>query len=573
MPSAPGFPEASPPLVPGVGEHTDSTTNGGAVMGAMVFERTMSRDAVLDDARSGDIVGALGTVRADQGVPRHWWARFLTFLAIMGPGLIVMVGDNDAGGVTTYAQAGQAYGNTLLWTLFLLIPVLMVAQEMVARLGAVSQVGHARLIRARFGRFWAAFSIVDLFILNALTLMTEFVGIDLGLRYFGISPYVSVPLAALALLAVAASGSFRRWERAMFLFIGVSLLMFPLALLTHPQAAPVVSGLFLPRVAGGWTSTAVLFVIAIVGTTVAPWQLFFQQSNVIDKRITTRWLRHEVTETFLGAILTNAGAAALVVAAAFAFAHTPLAGQQGSALELAQGFAAHVGRVAGDLFAVILINAALIGGATVAISSSYALADLTGMEHSLHRGVREAKGFYAVYAVMVLLSAAVVLIPHAPLGLINLGVQVLAGVLLPSAIVFLLILCNDAAVLGPWVNTVRQNIVAGVIVGVLVALSVILTVTTMFPAVPVAPLCAALAAGGVLTAGYLWYAARLGQRASAPACPAPSHGDRYSWRMPSLDQLPPMRWSRGGQTAMLVLRGYLVLAVVTMVVKIVQLAH
>ncbi len=536
-------------------------------MTALPVIDVVSEDAALDDAHCGDIMGALGSVRAEQKPEPRWWPRLLTFLAIMGPGLIVMVGDNDAGGVTTYAQAGQAYGNALLWTLFLLIPVLMVAQEMVARLGVVTRVGHARLIRQRFGAFWAAFSIVDLFILNALTLMTEFIGVDLGLRYFGISPYVSVPLAAGALIAVAATGSFRRWERSMFLFIGVSLLMFPLAALVHPEAGPVLHGLIVPGVTGGWNSTAVLFVIAIVGTTVAPWQLFFQQSNVIDKGITIRWLRHEVTETFLGAVLTNVGGAALLVAAAFAFHATALAGQQSSALGLAQGFAAHVGPLEGDLFAIILINAALIGGATVAISSSYALADLTGARHSLHRPVRDAKAFYAVYAVMVAASAAIVLIPHVPLGLINLGVQVLAGVLLPSAMVFLLLLCNDRAVLGPWVNTMRQNIVAGVIVGVLIALSVILTVTTVFPSVPIGPLCACVAALGLAAGGYLLVRGQpVGQAGENAGL------DRNTWQMPPLRTLPQMQWSRSRRLAMLVLRVYLVVAVLAMVIKLVQLA-
>ncbi len=156
--------------------------------------------AVLDEAHLGDIKGAFGTIRQhDLDNRRTWAARLLTLLAIMGPGLIVMVGDNDAGGVATYAQAGQNYGLTLLWTLPLLIPVLVVNQEMVVRLGAVTGVGHARLINERFGRFWGAFSVGDLFILNFLTIATEFIGVSLALNYFGISEYISVPIAAVLL--------------------------------------------------------------------------------------------------------------------------------------------------------------------------------------------------------------------------------------------------------------------------------------------------------------------------------------------------------------------------------------
>src|ERR1700692_1070332 len=167
--------------------------------------------AVLDEAHLGDIQGAFGTIgQHDLDSRRTWGAKLLTLLAIMGPGLIVMVGDNDAGGVSTYAQAGQNFGLSLLWTLPLLIPVLVVNQEMVVRLGAVTGVGHARLIKERFGRFWAGFSVADLFLLNFLTIVTEFIGIALALGYFGVSRDLSVPLAALGLIAMTATGSFQR---------------------------------------------------------------------------------------------------------------------------------------------------------------------------------------------------------------------------------------------------------------------------------------------------------------------------------------------------------------------------
>src|SRR6201996_3606749 len=172
------------------------------------------RTAVLDAAHVGDVEGAFGRISlADTDRARSLKVRLATLLAIVGPGLIVMVGDNDAGGVSTYAQAGQNYGYSLLWTLLLLIPVLIVNQEMVVRLGAVTGVGHARLINERFGRFWGAFSVGDLFILNFLTIVTEFIGIRLALGFFGVSKDIAVPVAALALIAMTLTGSFRRWER------------------------------------------------------------------------------------------------------------------------------------------------------------------------------------------------------------------------------------------------------------------------------------------------------------------------------------------------------------------------
>src|ERR1700686_168997 len=233
---------------------------------------------VLDEAHIGDIRGALGTIAMHDSGERHGWrSRAMALLAIMGPGLVVMVGDNDAGGVSTYAQAGQNYGTSLLWVLLLLMPVLIVNQEMVIRLGAVTGVGHARLIFERFGRFWGGFSVGDLFILNFLTIVTEFIGVSLALGYFGVSQYVAVPIAAAALVVVTASGSFRTWERAMFVFVFANLLVVPLFFMAHPRSGPILHDFFVPGIQGGPNSTSVLLIIAIVGTTVAPWQLFFQQ--------------------------------------------------------------------------------------------------------------------------------------------------------------------------------------------------------------------------------------------------------------------------------------------------------
>ncbi|HMJ39476.1 MAG TPA: divalent metal cation transporter, partial [Verrucomicrobiae bacterium] len=230
----------------------------------------------------GDIHGAFGTIRLSDVTPRRTWRRrLLTLAAIVGPGLIVMVGDNDAGGVSTYAQAGQDFGYSLLWTLLLLIPVLIVNQEMVVRLGAVTGVGYAKLITERFGNFWGWFSVGGIFLLNFLTISTEFVGISLAGTYLGFSPFVVVPVGALVLVGITISGNFRRWERAMFVFLFASLLVLPLAVMSHPDPAAVLKGFLQPGIQGGLTSNSALLIIAVVGTTVAPWQLFFQQSNVI----------------------------------------------------------------------------------------------------------------------------------------------------------------------------------------------------------------------------------------------------------------------------------------------------
>jgi Mn2+/Fe2+ NRAMP family transporter len=529
---------------------------------------------VLDAAHIGDIRGALGTIRMHDGGERHGWrSRAMALLAIMGPGLIVMVGDNDAGGVSTYAQAGQNHGTSLLWVLLLLVPVLIVNQEMVIRLGAVTGVGHARLIFERFGRFWGAFSVGDLFILNFLTIVTEFIGVSLALGYLGVSKYLAVPIAAVALIAITSTGSFRSWERFMYVFVVANFLVIPLVILAHPKVGQIVKHTFTPGVLGGASSTAVLLIIAIVGTTVAPWQLFFQQSNIIDKRITPRWINYERADTVIGAFVVVIGAGALMCVTAFAFLGTPYFGHFSDAGQVASELGRALGSTAGSFFAIVLLNASLIGAAAVTLATSYAFGDVFGAKHSLNRGPLDAKLFYASFALMVVAAAGIVLIPGAPLGLITTSVQALAGVLLPSATVFLLLLCNDHQVLGPWSNPPWLNAVASVIIGVLVELSLILMASTMFPDVNVAHLfiylslglLAALAAIGI-------YALRNRPARAVEVARMPAE-KRSTWTMPPLALLERPIWSPGRKAAMLLLRGYLVVAVLLLIVKTVQLGH
>jgi len=524
--------------------------------------------AVLDETHPGDIEGALGRIRAGEEYSSTWRRRLVTFLAIVGPGLIVMVGDNDAGGVSTYSQAGQNYGYSLLWVLLLLVPVLIVNQEMVVRLGAVTGVGHARLINERFGRFWGWFSVGDLFLLNFLTIVTEFIGVSLALSYFGVSKYIAVPVAATVLVAITASGSFRRWERAMFFFIIASLVLIPLAFMSHPSYTASLYHLFVPGVQGGVSSDAILLIIAIVGTTVAPWQLFFQQSNVIDKRITPRFMPYERADTVLGSFVVIIGACALIVIADYAVRGTPLAGHFTDALGVADALKQH-SVVLGALYSIVLLDASIIGAAAVTLSTSYAFGDVFGIKHSLNRSFRDAKQFYASYAALVVVAAGIVLIPGAPLGLITTSVQALAGVLLPSATVFLLMLCNDPEVLGPWVNPRWLNVLAGFILGALLVLSGVLVVTTVFTrwhAGTVAIWLAIGLAAGVVIAG-LWLRIVQARRGPVPR-PAPvPREQRSTWRMPPLALLKPVTWSPTTKLAMIVLRGYLVISVLLLIVK------
>ena len=536
-----------------------------------------AKSAVLDQAHLGDIIGAFGTIAEDDTKRRLTWKhRVQTLLAILGPGLIVMVGDNDAGAFGTYTQAGQNYGTTLLWTLALLIPVLYVNQEMVLRLGAVTGVGHARLIFERFGKFWGAFSVIDLFLLNALTIVTEFIGIALALDYLGLPKTAGVAVSALLIVAAVSTGNFRRFERFAMALVFASLLLVPIYFMAHPPIAEVARDFVVPRLPGeGRLSDVMLLIIAIVGTTVAPWQLFFQQSYVVDKRITPRFMRYERLDLWIGIALVIIGAVAMMAFTAAIFAGQPEFGGFTDAGGVAAGLEKYAGKAAGVMFAIALIDAALIGAAAVSLSTAYAIGDVFSLRHSLHRKVGEAKGFYAVYALLIVVAAAIVLTPGAPLGLLTNAVQTLAGVLLPSATVFLLLLCNDKPVLGPWVNPRWLNYFTGSVIAALVLLSVILTASVLFPeATNEQVILGILLGGGAAALVIALVAMALGRGgSSATAQDAEgARGPRASWRMPPLDELPPAKLSLPAKIWMGVLRLYLVVAGGLVLIRIVSLA-
>ena len=531
--------------------------------------------AALDTAHVGDIEGAFGTIFLGEEAPSAGLkARLKTLLAVIGPGLIVMTGDNDAGAFGTYTQAGQNYGTSLLWVLLLLVPVLYVNQEMVLRLGVVTGVGHARLILERFGKFWGAFSVIDLFILNALTIVTEFIGISLGLDYLGIPKIPGVLLSAVVIVAAASTGSFKRFERVCMTLVAGSLLLVPIVIMVHPPIGQIARDLVVPRLPEyDNLSDVVLLIIGIVGTTVAPWQLFFQQSYIIDKRITPRFMNYEKADLWLGIVVVIVGATAIIAFTAATFAGRSEFGHFTDAGGVAEGLGRYVGKAAGLLFAVALIDASIIGAAAVGLATSYALGDVLGLKHSLHRKVSDAKSFYLVFTGILLISAVIVLIPGSPLGLLTVGVQVLAGVLLPSATVFLLLLCNDQAVLGPWVNGRAMNLFTSAVIAVMVVLSLVLTAGVLFPDLNSAAIVGILGGGGILSAAagvaFLVYrhfrpAVQIGGEVNRPL--------RASWRMPPLALLTAPKLSPGSRIGLTVLRTYLLIAMVLVIIRVYQLA-
>jgi Mn2+/Fe2+ NRAMP family transporter len=532
------------------------------------------RTAVLDDAHVGDIHGALGTIRQHDHGPRvGLFARWKTLIAIIGPGLIVMVGDNDAGAFGTYTQAGQNYGTTLLWTLMLLIPVLYVNQEMVVRLGAVTGVGHARLIFERFGKFWGAFSVIDLFLLNALTIVTEFIGISLALNYLGLSQFWGVLASAAIVMAAVSTGDFRRFERFAIALVFGSLLLVPIILMVHPPIEQIARDFVVPAMPeGAKLNEVMLLIIAIVGTTVAPWQLFFQQSYIVDKRITPRFIPYERWDLWLGIVLVILGAVAMMGFCAAIYAGRPEFGGYTDALGTMAGLEKYAGRLPAILFALALLDASIIGASAVSLASAYAIGDVLSIRHSLHRKPRDAKGFYGIYFCLILVAAVLVLTPGTPLGLLTNAVQTLAGVLLPSATVFLLLLCNDKAVLGPWVNSRILNLFTGAVVAVLVMLSVILTASVLFPDMGENVILGVLAGGSILTIVTAIAVSALGRKTRDDKSVAWDPALRLIWRMPPINELPLARLTLLSRIWMFVLRGYLLVAGGLVLFRIFQLA-
>jgi Mn2+/Fe2+ NRAMP family transporter len=434
---------------------------------------------VTMDQRAGHADAVVSAARPIR-VSNKWTARALTFLMVFGPGLIVMEADNDAGAVSTYVQAGAQYGTHLLWLLLLLLPISYFVQEMVVRLGIATGEGHAAMIYRRFGKWWGRFSLADLLLVNFLTLVTEFAAIALALGKLGIDPRLGVPVAAIALTALAVTGSYRRWERIVVFLCLIDVAWFAIALGVHPAAGEVLRHAAVPTLPpGGLNGSWLFLVIAIVGTTIAPWQLFFQQSCVADKRLRFSDLPWARLDTLIGAVFTILVAGCMMLAGNAAFQrHWDFADPAQMAVQLGGAF----GPLMKHALLLLMINAAVLGATTISLSSAWAYGEVRGWAHSLQKPVREAPGFYGVYALCVMAAAGVVLIPRAPLQLIILSVQVLAGLMLPSAIIFLQLLLNDREVLGDrFANRRWNNVVNWSIVVLLFVLSLLLAAQVAVP--------------------------------------------------------------------------------------------
>jgi Mn2+/Fe2+ NRAMP family transporter len=394
---------------------------------------------------------------------RRWYLLWL----LVGPGILAMLGENDGPSMISYATSGATYGlGFFLPFIVITFAMAVVVQEMCMRVGAVTHRGYGQLVLERFGRMWGWFNAGDLIFTNLVTLIAEFVAIRVGLAYFHLGAAVAALLGVLLVVFTLSGGRYWRWERVVLglaIFNGLFLVA---AFVVKPHWGSVghAFATFSP-LPGGSTNTLLLLIASTIGATVTPWMIFFQQSASADKGLTPADVRHGRWDTVAGAVLACAFGCGALIAGAALFGHggSTIQGLSGAGFP---GALTHVsGHLAGTLFALGLVEAGAVAVLTISASTGYAVGECLGVAHSLNNSARGAMVFYASNLGAALLAAAIILIPGVPLLSIALNANVLATVLLPVALVFMILLANDRELMGRWANGRLNNLVAVVIVG------------------------------------------------------------------------------------------------------------
>jgi len=434
------------------------------------------------DARE-EALRSLDRRRVEQARASHRpvWLFFL----LAGPGILVMLGENDGPSMLSYATTGAAYGiGFFLPFIVLTFAMAFVVQEMTVRLGIATRRGHAELIFERFGPFWGYFSMLDLAVGNVLTLVTEFIAIRAGAAYFGIPAPVAVGAGVVLVILTVSARRYFTWERAALALAAFNLLFVPAATFAHPDAGAVARafGTWSPLV-GGVTAGFVTLLMANIGATVTPWMIFFQQSAVVDKGLTPADLPQGRFDTALGAVVAAIAAIAAVLAAVPLFTHHVDASTFAGGADFATALHPYIGNAGASLFALGMIEAGLVAAMTISTSSAYAVGEVLRAKHSLNASFSSARAFYISSAASIVIAAAVVLIPHAPLLAITIAVNVIATLLMAPALLFLLLLANDREVIGPLANGLKSNLIGGAIVIAIALMGSAYGLITVFPQV------------------------------------------------------------------------------------------
>jgi Mn2+/Fe2+ NRAMP family transporter len=413
---------------------------------------------------------------------RGFRPRLRLFWLLIGPGILVMLGENDGPSMLSYAATGARFGIGFFLP-FVVLTFLMacVVQEMTVRLGAATHRGHAELIFDRFGPFWGWFSMIDLMVGNFLTLVTEFIAIRAGLGFFGVRPWVAVLSALLVLSVALITHRYWTWERIILGAAMFNLLFVPVALLTHPDWHAIGRALLTWKpLPGGLTQETVLILLANIGATVTPWMLFFQQSAIADKGLTTRDIRFGRIDTVLGAALAALAALATMVATAPLFINHMSAANY-EAAEFAQALRPFIGYWGAALFALGMFEAGMVAAITISTSSAYAFGEVSRRPHSLNLPFKQGKTFYLVLLVEAIAAASLVLIPGIPLVYIVLLVNVIAVLAMPPALLFLYMLVNDREIMGALVSPLWANLLALGVVTLLVGAGLLFGVSVIAP--------------------------------------------------------------------------------------------
>jgi len=401
-------------------------------------------------------------------------------LAVLGPGIIVAMVDNDAGGIATYSVAGARYGYSILWIMIPTAVLLYMVQEMNARMGIVTGKGLAALIRERFSFRLTAAIMIAVLVANFANTVSEFAGIAASSEIFGISHYVAVPLAAAAIWWLVLKGSYKVVEKVFLLVSLVFVAYIISAFMAKPNWSDVARGFFVPS--GSLNASYIVMVITIIGTTIAPWMQFYQQSAVVDKGLNTEQLGFERLDTGIGTVFLVIVAMAIVVACAAAFFNKPGVGatQIKSAEQAALALAPVAGKYASYLFAAGLLFASILAGSILPLTTAYAVCEAFGWESGIDRKFSQAPKFYAVYTTFIVGGAAFVLIPRMPLITLMIVSQTMMGMLLPVVLTCMLMIVRDRDIMGDYVNGDTYNSLAWVAVFILYILDMWLVIATVF---------------------------------------------------------------------------------------------
>ena len=409
--------------------------------------------------------------------------NLLLLLSVLGPGIIVSLVDNDAGGIATYSVAGAKYGYAIIWVMIPTLIVLYMVQEMNARMGIVTGKGLAALIRERFSLRLTAAIMVAVMVANFANTIGEFAGVAASSQIFGIPSYLSVPVAAVGVWFLVLKGSYRRVEK-IFLFVGGIYLCYIISMfLAKPDWLEVVKGTFIPS--GQLNASWIIMVITVIGTTIAPWMQFYQQASVVDKGLDKKDLVFERIDTAVGNVFLFIAAFAIIVCCAAAFFNKPGVGatQITSAEQAALGLAPIAGKYASYLFAAGLLFASLFAASVLPLSSAYSVCEAFGWESGIDRSFSDAPKFYLTYTLFIVGGALFVMIPKIPLITVMLISQTINGVLLPIIVTCMLMIIRDRDIMGNYVNGDKYQVVAWICVVILYVLDLWLVISSIFPIV------------------------------------------------------------------------------------------